>query len=64
MRGTLPAGKASRNAADIAVVLWMWASFWVTTWLTRTASAFSAFARATRSGTSTWAPRFTTLISR
>jgi len=55
--------EVARKAADMAIVLWMWASFWVTTWLTRTASAFSDRARATSSGTSTWAPPFTTVSS-
>ena len=40
------------------------ASFCVTTWETRTASARAARAFATSSGTVTWAPRFVTAISR
>ena len=63
-REAYPAGNASRNAADIARVFCRCASRWVTTCDTSTASAPSARARATRSGTDTWAPRFTTRISR
>ena len=55
---------ASRKAAASSRVLRRCASFWVTTWETRTASARSARARATSSGTVTWAPRFVTAISR
>lgn len=53
----------SRNTADIAWVLWMWASFWVTT-LRPAASARTSRAVLTSSGTSTWAPRLCTVISR
>ena len=45
-----PAGYASRNAADISRVLCRCASLWVTTWLTSTASAFSARARGDQVG--------------
>ena len=44
---------AALNAADISRVFDRCASRWVTTWLTSTASACSAIALATRSGTAT-----------
>lgn len=57
-------GYSAWNAAAICLVLCRCALRWVTTWDTRTASAFSALARSTSSGTVTWAPMFTTWISR